>query len=261
MRRSTPPAVEVIPPDCSEPWPVTLFSEIDSTSEEAHRRIALGDRGPAWICAEQQVAGRGRQGREWSSPRGNLYATCFFELFAPPAEAALVCFSAGLAVIEAAETCGVKEAGLRLKWPNDVEVDGAKVAGILIESGKASDGRLWLSAGFGVNVSVAPERADRKTARLVDLRGGETLTVEGFLKALDQAFRFRLLRLASETFEPTRLDWLARAAHIGSLVVVNPPSGRLAGTMAGLGDDGALFFEMEDGRLHHVRAGEVSVLG
>jgi len=118
-----------------------------------------------------------------------------------------------------------------------------------------------VSAGFGVNVLIAPERADRKTARLADFRGGDKLTADGFLKALDQAFRFRLLRLASETFEPTRLDWLARAAPIGSRVVVNPPSGRLEGRMAGLGDDGALIFEMEDGRLHHVRAGEVSVLG
>lgn len=261
MRPSAPPAAEVIPPDCSEPWPVTLFAEIDSTSEEARRRVARGETGPAWFRAERQVAGRGRQGREWSSPSGNLYATCFFELFAPPAEAALVCFSAGLAVIEAAETSGVRRESLRLKWPNDVEADGAKVAGILIESGKATDGRLWVSAGFGVNVLVAPERADRKTARLADLSGGDKLTADSFLSALDQAFRFRLLRLASEGFEPTRLDWLARAGPLGSRVAVNPASGRLEGKMAGLGEDGALVVELDDGSLHHVRAGEVSVLG
>lgn len=248
-------------PDCSEPWPITLFDEIDSTSEEARRRVAGGDTGPAWLRAEQQVQGRGRQGREWSSPVGNLYATCFFELDATPAEAALVCFSAGLAVIEAAEMSGIQGAGMRLKWPNDVEVDGAKIAGILIESGKASDGKLWMSAGFGVNVLLAPERADRKTARLADFRGGQNLTVDGFLKALDQAFRFRLLRLASEGFEPTRLDWLARASPTGTRVAANPASGRLEGKMAGLGDDGALIMELDDGRLHHVRAGEVAVLG
>ena len=251
----------MLTPNCSEAWPVTLFSEIDSTSEEARRRISHGETGPAWLRAERQLAGRGRQGREWSSPSGNLYATCFFELTAAPAEAALVCFAAGLAVIEAAEMSGVKGAGMRLKWPNDVEVDGAKVAGILIESGKAGDGRLWLSAGFGVNILLAPERADRHTARLADIRGGESLTADIFLKALDQAFRFRLLRLASEGFEPSRLDWLARAAPVGSKVVVTPPSGRLEGKMVGLGDDGALVLELGDGRLHHVRAGEVSVLG
>jgi BirA family biotin operon repressor/biotin-[acetyl-CoA-carboxylase] ligase len=249
------------PPDCSDPWPVTQFGEIDSTSEEARRRASKGESGPLWLRAEFQVAGRGRMGREWSSPSGNLYATCLFEIAASPAEAALICFSAGLAVIEAAEMLGVRP-GLKLKWPNDVETaDGAKVAGILIESGKAANGKLWMTAGFGVNVLLAPARPDRATARLADMTSGKNLTVEGFLAALDVAFRFRLQRLAFEGFEPTRLDWLARAAPRGSRVAAGPPAGRIEGRMAGLGDDGALIIELDDGALHHVRAGEVAVLG
>jgi BirA family biotin operon repressor/biotin-[acetyl-CoA-carboxylase] ligase len=248
------------PPDCSEAWPVVRFDEIDSTSEEARRRTARGEFGPVWFTAARQASGRGRMGREWSSPEGNLYTTCLFELQASPAEASLICFSAGLAVIEAAEMAGVK-AGLRLKWPNDVETkDGAKVAGILIESGKSGDGRLWLAVGFGINVQLAPERADRKTARLHDMPGGVSLSPAGMLAALDVAFRFRVQRLAYEGFEPTRLDWLARAAPNGTRVGTNAPNGRIEGRMAGLSDDGALIIEGDDGAITQVRAGEVSVL-
>lgn len=261
MRPLSPPAADVIAPDCSQAWPVTVFAEIDSTSEEARRRAAAGEAGPMWLRAERQVAGRGRMGREWSSPVGNLYVTGLFELAASPAEAALVCFSAGLAVIDAARACGIDVGGLRLKWPNDVEADGAKVAGILIESGKAAAGRLWISVGCGVNITLAPERPDRRTARLADLPGGAGLTAEAALSALDAAFRRRLASLAADGFGPTRADWLASAAPEGVRVAQNTPTGRIEGRMRGLGDDGALILELDDGRLHQVHAGEVSIVG
>jgi BirA family biotin operon repressor/biotin-[acetyl-CoA-carboxylase] ligase len=248
------------PEELSRAWPVFRYGEIDSTNEEARRRAVSGDIGPAWITAEAQTAGRGRLGRTWASPPGNLFATGLFRFLGKPADAALICFSAGLAVIDAAQAAGVDASGLRLKWPNDVELGAAKLAGVLIETG-VTPGGLWVAAGFGVNVATAPARPDRQTACLAHLPGGETLTAAAFLAKLDIAFRGRLMRLMSEGFEPTRADWLARAAHLGKRVELTPAAGRISGVVRGMDLDGALILELDDGAMHHVRAGEISLLG
>jgi len=248
------------PAEFQRPWPVVRFDEIDSTNEEARRRAASGDFGPCWLLADRQSAGRGRLGRAWDSPSGNLFATALFLFPRPPSEAALACFSAGLAVIEAARTTGVLTSGLALKWPNDVLAGPAKLAGILIETG-ISGGKLWMAAGFGVNVATAPVRSDRETSCLADLPGGQGLAASRYLVGLDIAFRARLLRLLGEGFEPTRLDWLAHAAHMGQRVELTPPTGRITGIMRGLDHDGALIIALDDGGLYNVRAGEISLLG
>jgi BirA family biotin operon repressor/biotin-[acetyl-CoA-carboxylase] ligase len=139
----------------SRAWPVVRFDEIDSTNEEARRRVVSGDAGPAWLVARSQTAGRGRLGRQWDSPEGNLFATALLSYPGTPVQAALASFAAGLAVIDAAKMVGAETVALTLKWPNDVLADGAKLAGILIETG-SSGGGLWMAAGFGVNVTSAP---------------------------------------------------------------------------------------------------------
>lgn len=244
----------------SSAWPVVRFDEIDSTNEEARRRATDGDAGPCWLVTGVQTAGRGRLGRQWSSPRGNLYATALLPFPASLPVAALACFSAGLAVIDAARALGVDTTQLKLKWPNDVLVGTAKLAGILIETG-SQHGKLWMAAGFGVNVEVAPERADRVTSCLTALPGGADATAPRLLAALDVAFRARLFKLVAEGFAETRADWLSSAAHIGSRVELTPASGRIKGVMTGLAEDGALILQLPDGSETHVRAGEISVLG
>ena len=241
-------------------WRIVRFDEIDSTNEEARRRSAAGELGPCWLTARSQSAGRGRLGRDWDSPTGNLFATALFEFPKPLTEAALVCFSAGLAVIDAARILGVQPDTLRLKWPNDVLAGEAKLAGILIETGQAQ-GRLWMAAGFGINVAMAPRRMDRPTACLADLSGGAGKTADEALVALDAAFRSRLSRLLADGFEQTRADWLKHAAHMGRRVELNPASGRIEGVMEGLAEDGALILRLSDGTTTHVRAGEISLLG
>ena len=247
------------PGEFSSTWPIHRFDEIDSTNSEARRRAEQGEYGPCWFSAKRQSAGRGRLGRSWDSPTGNLSATALFRFMARPAEAALACFSGGLAVIDAAKAAGVDHARLRLKWPNDVLVGDAKVAGILIETG-ASPGGLWMAAGFGVNIATAPLRPDRATACLAQLPGGASLTADRYLSLLDIALRARLARLATEGFASTRADWLAHAAFLGARVELTPATGRIEGVMRDLAPDGALVLELADGALHHVRAGEISIL-
>jgi BirA family biotin operon repressor/biotin-[acetyl-CoA-carboxylase] ligase len=246
--------------DLGASWPIVRFDEIDSTNEEGRRRSAAGDLGPCWLTARTQTAGRGRLGRDWDSPTGNLFATALFEFPKPLTEAALVCFSAGLAVLDAAQALGVDAEALRLKWPNDVLAGDAKLAGILIETGQAQ-GRLWMAAGFGINVATAPRRPDRPTACLSEMPGGQGKTAGETLAALDIAFRARLSSLLSAGFSETRADWLKHAAHMGRRVELNPISGRIEGVMEGLAEDGALILRLADGSTTHVRAGEISLLG
>lgn len=246
--------------DFSGAWPVIRFGEIDSTNEEARRRAQLGDVGPCWLTAQVQTAGRGRLGRQWDSPAGNLFATALFVFPRPSAEAVLASYSAGLAVLDAVKGAGVDVSGLKLKWPNDVLAGEAKLAGILIETG-LRDGQLWMAAGFGVNVASAPKRTDRATACLAQMPGGQGVTADRVLASLDVAFRSRLARLLGEGFGPTREAWLAQAAHLGKRVELTPASGRVEGVLKSLADDGALIIELDDGTLTHVRAGEISLLG
>ncbi len=246
--------------DFSDAWPVIRFGEIDSTNEEARRRAQLGDVGPCWLMAQIQTAGRGRLGRQWDSPAGNLFATALFVLPRPSAEAVLASYSAGLAVLDAVKGAGVDASRLKLKWPNDVLAGEAKLAGILIETGLRG-GQLWMAAGFGVNVASAPKRSDRATACLAQMPGGQGVTADRILASLDVAFRSRLARLLGEGFGPTREAWLAHAAHLGKRVELTPASGRVEGVLKGLADDGALIVELDGGTLTHVRAGEISLLG
>ncbi len=247
------------PADYSAAWPIVRFAEIDSTNEEARRRAAAGDPGPCWLVAERQSAGRGRLGRQWDSPAGNLFATALFAYPRPLAEATLASFVAGLAVIEAASAAGVDASTLKLKWPNDVLADEAKLAGILIETGMMH-GQVWMAAGFGVNVARAPEVPDRTTACLASLPGGQGLSAERLLAALDIAFRAQLVRLLSEGFGQIRESWLARAAYPGKRISIPSGLGRIEAVMRGLSDDGSLIAETDAGELTHVRAGEISVL-
>jgi BirA family biotin operon repressor/biotin-[acetyl-CoA-carboxylase] ligase len=241
-------------------WPVVRFDEIDSTNEEARRRAVAGDFGPAWLVARSQSAGRGRLGRQWDSPEGNLFATGLLAYPGSPAQASLASFAAGLAVIDAAKIIGAETASLRLKWPNDVLADGAKLSGILIETGSAG-GSLWMAAGFGVNVKTAPAVPGRMTACVANLPGGAGVTADRFLGALDIAFRARLSRLVTEGFQPIRANWLAKAAYLGERVSIPHGPDRVEGVMKDLDQDGALVVERADGSLAHVRAGEISVSG
>lgn len=236
-------------------WPVIRFAEIDSTNEEARRRAVAGDMGPCWLVTDVQNAGRGRLGRQWSSPRGNLFATALLPYPRPAVEATVVPFAAGLAVVDAARMAGVDVSGLGLKWPNDVLTGQAKLSGILIETGLLH-GKLWMAAGFGVNVEVAPERPDRPTACLADLPGGTGLTAQRLLSLLDLAFRARLNQLLTDGFAGVRADWLGCAAYLNAPIEVNG----LKGVMTGLADDGALMLRTGEGTITHVRAGEISLL-
>jgi BirA family biotin operon repressor/biotin-[acetyl-CoA-carboxylase] ligase len=202
-----------------------------------------------WLVALRQDEGRGRHGRAWQSLAGNFLGSTLIQLRRSDPPAPSLALVAGLALIEAVEEIA-PAAPLQLKWPNDLMMGRAKLAGILLE--RAGD---RVVAGVGVNLAAAPPLDDRRTAAL----DGAT-TVQVFAPLL--AAKFERLLVAWRLAEPSALTsaWLARAHPVGTPLEIHAsPGQRLAGRFEGLASDGAMLLRREDGSIETVRAGDVAL--
>ena len=231
------------------------FAEIDSTNDEAKRRAGEGAAHGTLIWAEAQSAGRGRRGRGFVSPAGNLYMSVLLRPDRPAASAAQLGFAAALALGDAILPLLPRPDGLRYKWPNDVLIDGRKVSGILLESQAAGEGRLqWLVVGIGVNVASFPEGVDNPAISLA--AAGAAVTVEVLLQAVAAGFERWYERWREEGFQPLRAAWVARARGLGESIRVRLQGEEASGRFAGLDEDGALL--LDDGTTRRrIGAGDV----
>jgi BirA family biotin operon repressor/biotin-[acetyl-CoA-carboxylase] ligase len=221
-------------------WRVDRLETVDSTNEEARRRALAGDAGDLWIVAGEQTAGRGRRGRTWVSPRGNLHASALLIDPGPQAGAPQLGFVAGVALARAAEDLNAGEA--RLKWPNDLVVRGAKCAGLLLECVALPGRRFACVIGVGVNCAHAPAGAGYPTAALARDDGGAIAAADMF-ERLAARFDEALARWAQgRGFAAIRASWLTRAAGLGGLVRIDDSRGRREGAFEGLDVDGRLLF-------------------
>ncbi len=221
---------------------------VGSTMEEARRALRDGDTGRLWIVAREQTAGRGRHGRVWGSPPGNLYASLLLTNPCEPALAPQLGFVAGLALHDAAShMLGASAAAdLKLKWPNDLLVGRAKTAGLLLE-GESRAGRLDLIIGFGVNIASCPQNTPYPATALAAF--GPDATVEAMLTALSEAWVSRFAVWSRPGgFGPIRTAWLERAAFLGETITIRLGEGPLSGVFAGLDASGRLELGTEDGR-------------
>ena len=233
---------------------IDVFDTLDSTNEEAKRRALSGEAGPLWIVARTQSAGRGRRGRSWNSRPGNLFATGLFKLDAGPARAAQLSFAAALSVGDVA--AGAVDPDLvRLKWPNDVLVDGRKVCGILLESGSHPAGGLWLAVGIGINLAHHPEDAERQATDLSVY--GAALTPEAACEHLAQRFDHWRSLWARDGFAPLREAWLARAWGLGERCTARLDGETVEGVFADLSQDGSLRLDLKDGGRRLISAGDI----
>lgn len=239
-------------------FPVEHLDQIDSTNTEAMRRIAKGETGPLWLVADRQTAGKGRSGRSWTSEPGNFYGSLILPLECPRDVAAQVSLIVGIAVVDAlAEVAGGPVDGLRLKWPNDVLIGTAKLAGILTESTVApQSGRLIVVPGIGINLANPPRLLGRATASLN--ANGKSIPPAALVAPLSHWLQ-HWLRLWShgETFEVVKDAWQTRAGRPGEAITVNIESGLVAGTYQGLDGAGALLMRVEDGTERRVTFGDV----
>jgi BirA family biotin operon repressor/biotin-[acetyl-CoA-carboxylase] ligase len=239
--------------------PVVVFEDLDSTNAEARRRAESGERGPVWLLARRQSAGRGRRGRAWDAGRGNLTATLLLTLDKPPLEAAQLAFVAALAVGAVADAY-VPAALVGFKWPNDILIEGRKVAGMLIESGSASGGGLWLAIGVGVNLASFPEDVERPATALASHMPHDAIrppTQDEALQQLSEAFDRVLQLWLTQGFAPIRQAWLARAIGIGGPCTARLERDTVTGLAEGLDADGALLLRLPHGELRRITAGDV----
>ncbi len=239
--------------------PSLWFDELESTNAEARRRAEAGEGGPLWIAARRQTAGRGRRGRAWEAGQGNLAATLLTTSFKPAAEAAQLSFVAALAVRDLARGY-VPGALVRLKWPNDLLVSGAKAAGILIESGKRDDGELWLAIGVGVNLASAPEGLEYRATSLAAHLGPDAAAApspEAALGVLSAAFAHWLLVWDRDGFEPVREEWTGSAHGLGGRCIARLGDRQVEGVAVALDGGGALVLCLDSGELQRITAGDV----
>ncbi|MFA5122232.1 biotin--[acetyl-CoA-carboxylase] ligase [Zavarzinia sp.] len=238
-------------------WRVLHFDEIDSTNEEARRRSAAGDPGELVLIADRQTAGRGRRGRTWVSDPGNLYCSVLLKPAAGPARAAELSFATALALHDALVAVTGRDVGFALKWPNDVLFEGAKTVGILLESATGADGGLeFLVIGLGVNLASFPAETPYPATSVLAATG-LAVTQAQMLAAFLPRLSHWVTIWERQGFAGIRDAWLARAAGLGSRLVVRLAHETLEGTFEGLRTDGALELRLDGGGLRAVTAGDV----
>jgi BirA family biotin operon repressor/biotin-[acetyl-CoA-carboxylase] ligase len=236
-------------------WPEGVarhaLTEVDSTNSEA-ARLAPGLTQPTWIFAHRQTAARGRRGRDWVAPAGNFGATLAMRPAGAPAEAAQRSFVAALALADALAAVAGPGVTITLKWPNDVLLNGGKVAGILLESAGQGGAVSHLAIGIGVNLAEAPPATALEPGAHapVSLLGetGIRIAPEEFLVPLANAFDRWERHLQTYGFGPIRTAWLARAARIGQPITARTVNETIDGTFETIAEDGALVLATPQGR-------------
>ena len=240
------------------PTPLLFFESLDSTLLEAERQAACGARGPLVICAGAQTGGRARHGRRWTSPPGNLYWTMLIDDPADRPRDAALAFAAGLATIDAVAACGMPRGRLRLKWPNDVILDGRKVAGLLVQA-SVIGATARIVVGIGINVAASPPDALFPATSLTEA-GLVISSLDHLRDALTAAFLARREEWHRSGLGPLR-DAAAACLHgVGDPVRVALDRDRtqiIAGINEGLDPAGALQLRTPDGARHTIMAGDI----
>ena len=232
------------------------LDEIDSTNLEAKRMAEAGGFGPLWITAKRQTAGKGRRGREWVSQPGNLFCTGLLPHSGTPASAAQLSFAAALAVHDTVAHFR-KKSEIQIKWPNDVLMNGAKIAGILLESG-TTDGQLWVAIGIGINIGSTPKDTAYPATHLhADIPLKLHPYFSDVKKVLFERCEFWIFEHDRKGFEPLRVAWLDRAQGMGGAVTARLPNETIEGTAIGMDKDGALEMQTHSGEIVKIHAGDV----
>jgi BirA family biotin operon repressor/biotin-[acetyl-CoA-carboxylase] ligase len=244
----------ILPAGCS----LIALDQVDSTNDEAKRRAAHGAADGTVVWARSQSAGRGRRGRRWISPTGNLYASIILRQDKSPAQTAQLSLAAAEALAEALEALLPDGVLVQCKWPNDVLVEGRKIAGILLESSGAA-AIDWVVVGCGVNIASHPQLAGYPTTCLAEAGAGG-VTVAGVLEAFVGRLMAWRARWMVAGIEPLRAAWIARAAKLGETIIVRLPNREISGRFVDLDRHGALLLELPGGARETISAGDVFFL-
>lgn len=223
-----------------------------STNADLIALAAGGLEEGAWLRAERQTGGRGRQGRAWESPPGNLYASTLVRPRPSDPSPATLALVAAVALEETVSAWLPGRA--RIKWPNDLLIDGAKLSGILLEG--AGDAVV---IGIGVNLAHHPVDLDRPATSLA--AHGAMAAPEDFIEALADSFARWVEKWRGEGIDTVRRRWVGRAHPAGTALTARlPDGGAIDGLFDGLDRDGALILRLADGTRRVIHAGDVFLL-
>jgi BirA family biotin operon repressor/biotin-[acetyl-CoA-carboxylase] ligase len=237
----------------TDQFSVWHHDQIGSTNDEARRMAAEGAPHGTVVHADEQTAGRGRLAHTWFSPPGNLYLSVLLRTGEPAARTAELSFLAAIAVADTVEALLPRQIRAMLKWPNDVLINGGKIAGILLE--QVDDATI---VGIGLNVLEAPSNAAYKTTTIV--ANGGIASVDGARDILLGRVGVHLADWRETGFGPIRERWLERSYPIGAAIRAYAGGQPIAGNFAGLDLDGALLLDTPQGR-QRIVAGEVTAAG
>jgi BirA family biotin operon repressor/biotin-[acetyl-CoA-carboxylase] ligase len=219
------------------PFDLEYHETIDSTNRRA-RELAAEGRRDVVVLADEQTGGRGRLDRSWASPSGGLWLSVLLEPAVPTAHAPVYTLAAAVATAQAVRDHGVDA---EIKWPNDVLVDGQKLAGILTEMEGEADRVSWLAVGLGVNANFDPDELPETEATSLRAECGDVDR-----RRLTQQILERLFDL-HEDRDAILPAWRDLSATLGRRVRVDTPDGELVGEAVGISSPGTLRVETDDG--------------
>jgi BirA family biotin operon repressor/biotin-[acetyl-CoA-carboxylase] ligase len=232
------------------------YDSLGSTNDEAKRLASDGAKEGTLVWALEQTAGRGRRGRSWVSPPGNLYTSLILRPHCPAALAAQLGFVAALAVGDTLATICPGLEGLTYKWPNDVLVGGCKLAGILLES-ELGQGEVtrFVVVGVGINLVSSPRDAVSPATSIAEEDLG-SVSPGAALEEFAHHFQAWARCWREEGFAPIRAAWRAHATALGEPIRVRQEPATLHGRFLDIAHDGALLLESA-GEIRRIAAGEV----
>ncbi|NNE58131.1 MAG: biotin--[acetyl-CoA-carboxylase] ligase [Hellea sp.] len=225
-----------------------------STNREAKLLADKADFGPLWVLADEQLDGRGRRGRDWVSPPGNLYISHLFPTQKHPEELGQYSFVAALAVFDCLVAI-YPDGEFGIKWPNDILLSGKKVSGLLLETGK-SQKQQYVILGIGVNLISHPKDTAYPASSLV-VHCGDMPAIEDIVRLLADKFNYWNDRYIELGFSYIREAWMSRAQNIPGPVKVRLPAEEFEGEALGLDQNGALQVRQASGSIRNVHAGDV----
>lgn len=234
---------------------IRTIEETESTNADMLALASAGGLEGVWLRAETQLGGRGRMGRGWHSPIGNLYASTLVRLLPDDHPAPTLALVAAVALHEVVLAYAAEHCRVVIKWPNDLLIDDAKLAGILLE--RANDAVV---IGFGVNLGFHPVGLDRPVTSLA-AQGQDAPDPHYFCEELALAFAYWLARWRDAEFEAVRQAWLDGAHPPGTLLAANLGDGTsVEGLFDGLEADGALRLRLADRSLRVIHAADVFLI-
>lgn len=243
-----------------EDYHLLTYDVLDSTNEEAKRLAGGGASHGAVIWAKQQTAGKGRMGREWVSPPGNLYVSI---LLRPPCElpeCSQLSFVTATAAVETLKPIIPGDGAIEAKWPNDILYDGRKLGGILLESFTTLDeygeDQQWVVVGAGINIEDYPEDVAFPATCLRE-SGVEIISAKIVLSRFVYNFIHAYDNWCMAGFETLREHWMQHAYRLGYPTDVLMGDRVWQGAFQGIDHYGRLLLQLSDGEIKAITAGDV----